>query len=407
MTLIECFTGAHIDNIAACLRLEPEKMVMIGNAAEMEKPVKRYRKLLEKRGLSTRIYDRDVENMDIGQISRVLQEQLEETEDCVIDLTGGDESVIMAVGAVIAGLKSEMQRRIRVEKFDHTTGQVLDCLHQNRQIAVKPISLTVEELITLHGGVLSCDTDKVSTKDDRGTLEDLWTVASGDTKTWNKAVAYLREFESRADSLMQVFLPLRQIASGIGDFETKEKIVRELLEKLRGVKVIEDHSTATALEYTYRSGMLRYCLNGPGNVLEVKTFLEGWDVRENGKSYFSDWQTSVDIDWDGVVHTPGEKTPDTRNEIDVILMRGTVPLFISCKNGTVNEDELYKLHTVAERFGGPYAKKMLIVTDLEKKNPEASKALAQRARDMGVLPVMCAAELTAKDWAEKFKEAMK
>jgi hypothetical protein len=50
---------------------------------------------------------------------------------------------------------------------------------------------------------------------------------------------------------------------------------------------------------------------------------------------------------------------DTVNEIDVLSLRGVVPTFISCKNGTVNQMALYELETVAERFGGKYAKKVI------------------------------------------------
>lgn len=406
MTLIECFTGAHIDNIAACLRLEPEIMVMIGNATEMEEPVKRYRKLLEQRGLSTRIYERDVKNMDIGQISAVLREQLWEAGDCVIDLTGGDESVIMAVGAVIDGLKPEMRQRVRVEKFDHATGQVVDCLHQNRKVKAKKVKLTVEELIALHGGVINVSTNKAFANGSRMDLESLWDLASGAPKEWNKAIMLLGEFESRSDSKMQVFLPLDYIAEGIGDFETKEQTVRGLLEMLHQRCIIDDHSSPHVLEYTYTSPLLRYCTEKAGNVLEVKTLLEGRAVVEDGAPCFNDWQMSVSIDWDGVLHTPAEKIADTRNEIDVVLMQGMTPLFISCKNGNVNEDELYKLHTVAQRFGGPYAKKMLIVTELDRKSPTASRAFIQRAWDMDIFLVTDAAQLDQEEWSQIFKKAM-
>ena len=44
MTLIECFTESHIDNVAASLRLRPDKLILVGDAREMEIPVRRYRK---------------------------------------------------------------------------------------------------------------------------------------------------------------------------------------------------------------------------------------------------------------------------------------------------------------------------------------------------------------------------
>ena len=81
------------------------------------------------------------------------------------------------------------------------------------------------------------------------------------------------------------------------------------------------------------------------------------------------------IGWD-------ERTDGTRNEIDVMLMKGLVPIFISCKNGHVSMEELYKLNTVAERFGRRYSKKVLISSTLEKsKNSEYIRA---RAEDMGI-----------------------
>ena len=78
---------------------------------------------------------------------------------------------------------------------------------------------------------------------------------------------------------------------------------------------------------------------------------------------------------------PSEK--DTANEVDVVLMRGIVPVFISCKNGEIKDDELYKFDAVATRFGGTYAKKVLIATYLNKK-PASMKDFRQRAKDMKI-----------------------
>ena len=112
---------------------------------------------------------------------------------------------------------------------------------------------------------------------------------------------------------------------------------------------------------------------------------------------------SVGIDWDGLVDAQGF---DTCNEIDVVLMHGTTPLFVSCKNGNVDKDEPYKLHTVATRFGGPYARKMLIVTDPGQKKGRAYQTLRQRASDMGISFVSNAAKLTPQEWSQIFIQAM-
>ena len=65
-------------------------------------------------------------------------------------------------------------------------------------------------------------------------------------------------------------------------------------------------------------------------------------------------------------------------------MKGMVPFFISCKNGTIDVEELYKVHTVAERFGGPYARKVLICTTWGSLNQRKQAVLKDRAREMGI-----------------------
>ena len=73
---------------------------------------------------------------------------------------------------------------------------------------------------------------------------------------------------------------------------------------------------------------------------------------------------------------------DTENEIDVMMIHGLVPIFVFCKNGYIDTDELYKLNAVANRFGGKYAKRVLIATALG--NNDFSEYLRQRAKDMNI-----------------------
>lgn len=406
MTLIECFTNSHIDNIAACLRLRPDKMVLVGNIADMRAPAKRYQKLLKKRGIAAEIILRDVQHMDLDDIFETLKKEIFDAVECVIDLTGGDESVVMAIGAVLAQLPVGVRQNIGVQKFDHNANVVRDCIHNNQEIQTSAVKLTVAELIELHGGRTHDDAYQPPTDCNPRDLAGLWDIVSEAPANWNRAIMMLSEFESRSDSKTEVFLPLKYLRSSISNFEVKEDGVRALLGKLHRQNIIDDQSSNSTLEYTYNSQMLRYCTQKAGNVLEMKTLLEGRAVLKNGAPYFHDCQMSVSIDWDDVIHDPVDLIPKTRNEIDVVLMHGTTPLFISCKNGNIGEEELYKLHTVAERFGGSYAKKMLIATDLDRKSPTANRAFIQRAWDMDIFLVTDAAELSREEWRQIFTQAL-
>ncbi len=407
MTLLECFTISHIDNIAACLRLRPDRMVMIGNASEMGDSINRYRQLLKQRNITTEITVCAVQNKDLCGVYTALREEILQSADCVIDLTGGDECVFLAIGAILAALSPDARQRISIVKFDHNTNTVRNCLQNNDEVQTDTVNVTVEELIALHGGTLHPDSYQPPSDSTPQDLAGLWDIVSDAPKDWNRSITQLNEFESRSDSKMQVFLPLEYIRDRIPNFRMKEEALRAFLDKLQRKGIIYDQSSRYALEYTYNSQLLRYCTLKAGNVLEIKTLLEGRAVQENGMPYFHDCRTSVGIDWDGIVYHPVDHIPETRNEIDVVLMRGTTPLFVSCKNGNIVEEELYKLHTVAERFGGPYARKMLIATNWDQKDPPANRAFIQRARDMNILLVTDADELSKEEWQALFINAMR
>jgi len=406
MTLIKCFTTSHIDNLAACLRLQPDKMILTGKEEEMRFLVERYQKMLRDRGLRTEITLCDLRGDDLQALCAVLGELVRKEPNCVIDLTGGDELVIMAVGAVLAGLDTKQRQGIRVEKFDHDSDGLLDCIHDNCKLLDAPVKLTVEELVALHGGSLLPETYPLPADCNRSDLAGLWSIVSDEPKKWNRAITLLNEFESRADSKTHIYLPLQYLRGSISNFEEKEPIVRTFLDKLQRHGIIADHSNHYALEYTYHSPIMRYCTQKAGNVLEVKTLLEGRAVAENGVPFFHDCRMSVSIDWDGVLYHPKDGIPETRNEVDVVLMHGTTALFISCKNGNIGDEELYKLHTVASHFGGPYARKMLIATDLDRKSHAANRAFMQRAWDMDIFLVTDAAELSPDEWRDIFLKAV-
>lgn len=404
MTVIECFTDSHIDNISACLRLQPEKVIMVGCASQMQIPVERYQHFLQNRGQHTQILLSDTEGKDFPEICHVLYRLALQEEDCVIDLTGGDERIIMAVGAVMANLSSQQRQHIQIQKYDHQAEVLLDCMNENAPIPSKMPTLTVEELITLHGGSLYPKATELPADCNHKDVDQLWHLVTVDPKSWNRSITLLNEFESRSDSKMQIFVPLYYLRHSIKDFEAKTLLIRELLDKLHRWGVIINQSDDHALNYTYRSPLLRYCTLKAGNVLEVKTLLAGRAALEQGKPFFQNCAMSVSIDWDGVIHGFADRVVDTRNEIDVILMHGTTPLFISCKNGNVGEEELYKLSTVADRFGGPHVRKMLIATELDSKNLVANQ---QRAWDMDIVLIPNAADLSQEELQRRFVHALK
>lgn len=406
MTLIECFDRSLMENIAGCLYLRPEKLILLGDEARMQAPARHYRTVLKQRGLDTQVVLRNLRKGDVAGTARELADIVRKEAECVIDLSGGDEQVILAVGATLAGLDDDRRRHVSVQKFDPERGTAQDCDGDGRVISGHAAALSVRELVALNGGTATAGTPQISGDRETAALDRLWSMAASDPKGWNRSMAVLGEFESRSDSKTQICLSLDRLRGGIRNFDEKEAQIRDLLEEFRDRGIIHDRSSRDVLRYSYTSPLLRCCTQKAGNILEIKTLLEARALREDGRPYFDDCQMSVTIDWDGIVHDPMERVPETRNEIDVVLTRGLVPLFISCKNGDIGDEELYKLHTVATRFGGPYARKMLIATDLDRKSAAADRSFVQRAWDMDIFVVTDAAELSREDWARTFRTAM-
>ena len=407
MTLVEFFTDNHILNMAACLQLAPEKMILLGDVGKIRRSPEQYKKLLQLRGQHTQIQVKDIRKKDFWEVTYVLQQIFCTDDEFVVDLTGGDEVVIMAMGALLCSLDSAQRSNISIHKFDDRMERVMDCLDDFRTVQGKMPQLNVAELILLRGGVVQADPSQPEGVPPRREVDRLWEIVTEDPRLWNKSVTLLREIESRADAaFMDVDLELGKLKNTIPGFDYKESQFRTFLERLIRCGAIYDRSTHDRISYSYTSPLMRYCTLKAGNILETKVLLEAQSLLLDGEPFFQDCCMGVTIDWDGVIHDPAERLPETRNEIDVIAMRGVTPLFISCKNGNIGEEELYKLHTVATHFGGCNAKKLLIASDLDQKSSAANHAFIQRAWDMDIILMTDAATLDKEDWRDLFKIAM-
>jgi hypothetical protein len=122
------------------------------------------------------------------------------------------------------------------------------------------------------------------------------------------------------------------------------------------------------VSFSYKNDSVRDVLLDAGSLLEIMTY---YSRKTTGK--YSDCRIGVHIDWDGVI-----TGHDVKNEIDVMLLEGFCPVFISCKNGKVDQMALYELDTVAKRFGGKYAKKILMA------GQEISEGYLLRAEEMDI-----------------------
>ena len=214
-------------------------------------------------------------------------------------------------------------------------------------------------------------------------IEALWSVFKAD-KHYNTNVKLLQRAMKLDRDERELFVDI-----DINEFKSAEQDDRafgwltEFLQFLKNNGIIDFWGTQNnKISFAFNNSTAKELFGKSGNVLEMKVFKVAKDIKaQNGVPYYTDSKRSVIIDWDGKLGN--NKTGDTKNEIDCVLMKNLIPVFISCKGGDIEEAELYKLDAVANRFGGKYAKKVLISTNHGKDEISAAY-FRKRAQDMNI-----------------------
>lgn len=389
MTLIEFFGKDAIENICSSLVKVPDRIVLIGDRKSIRKHADRYKTILFARGIDVDILCRTINKNKMQSIVDSLSGIVEEFNDCVFDLTGGDELCLVAVGMVFEKYKD---RKLQMHRINVRNNTIVDADQDGQTIMEQSAPLlTIEENIRIYGGDVVYDEIRNDTTflwdmnaEFKRDINAMWNICKRDVRLWNTQMIVLEAAEQFVDedslNVTVSAYSLKDIVErGGGKYVTIRRILDGLLKA--GILTHCDYDD-DIFSVEYKNEQVKYCLVTAGQVLEMKVYLAALEASEkDGSRTYNDVMNGVFVDWDGDIHT-NKKDYDTENEIDVMMMHGMVPVFVSCKNGYIEKDELYKLNTVANRFGGKYAKKVLIATALD--NSDYSNYIRQRAADMNI-----------------------
>lgn len=380
VTDIEFFSREQIENVATCLKCNVDKVVYVGYEKVMTAAKKRalYWALKEKAAVSEIEYVEVLEN-DLRDIiikmDAVIKKEIELGNECYLDLTGGENLVLVAAGILADRYKFRMRRiDIREDKMYHFAPKGFEF----EDLQQKDIKLNIEEFIKLNGACVNNHQQK-SYKDDLDNpefvkdIKAMWKICRKNRTKWNDLCRVLASCIKFTKDLNVVVYKnnFGYILNGkkrAGNIDNFVKFLNVL--KGSGIVTMVQFS-GEQLEFRYKNEKIMDCLCDPGCVLELYSYVM---AAESGK--FDDVRVGVHLDWDGVTRGGDE---DVRNEIDVMLIRNNVSTFISCKNGRVDSNNvLYELDTVAEGVGGRYTRKILIATQY------ICNAFKNRAKEMGI-----------------------
>lgn len=393
MTYVEFFDRCATDNVCTCLVYAPDRVILIGeNEDLMRCHIANYHAVFSARGYTIEFIPKRVSRTDLGEAISLLEDIVFTYSDCVFDITGGSEILNLALG-VVYGRHPEIQ----IQRFIPRSSTVYDCDDDGNKICASAPALTVAENVKLYGGevVYGGVSDNKTYRWDLcesflSDVKTMWNICKNDVRAWNTQINILEAAEEEkgkgSDALFTV-ASISRMENYLKKKKSKYKNIVGVLGPLLRAGLITDFddTDGVKLRVSYKNEQVKRCLTTAGMILELKVYLTALTLKDKkGQPMYDDVASGVFIDWDGRYHDEKtEKTYDTENEIDVFLMHDTVPIFISCKNGYLDSNELYKLKTVAERFGDRYAKMVLVANCIDDLG-DAAGYLRQRITDMGI-----------------------
>lgn len=406
MTIIEFYDKAAIENIAGALLCDPDRVILVGhNQKKMQKSILAYERVLAGKGKAVEFIPRSVTQNCLQGIIDLLTELVETYEDCVFDLTGGEDLYLVAVGTVM----SRYEGRVQCHRFNFRNDKLYDCDADGNVCAVSSFDITVEDQISIYGGELVtdpgcelCTYPWQFSRDFTCDIESMWEICRKDPRLWNAHIGTLGD-------ICETFISSEDLAVTF-DRDTAKTVMKQkgvpyaflpgIMFGLQKHGLIRDLVLQDTVSFTFKNEQVKRCLTVAGQILELAIASRLRSITDkDGLPLYNDVRVGVVIDWD---RTDENDTYRTVNEIDILAMKGSIPIFISCKNGWFDVNELYKLNTVAERFGNEYARTVLVTTELSQTD-ERAKYLRARAKDMNVRFVENPDSITEKELEKELR----
>ena len=156
----------------------------------------------------------------------------------------------------------------------------------------------------------------------------------------------------------------------------------DYLHKLNGLEFREDDEE---IKVTFKNDYLKGFIFKSGTWLEVLTHMITNEIKE------------VDEVKSGLIFSWGKDAREIKNELDVVAIRDSILICISCKDSDkYDEDALNELNVYSERLGGKDTIKILVST----KEPNKT-TVRKRAQEMGIKLIILEKDIN------KFKKTLR
>lgn len=351
--LVNLLDNHNESSLLAINKLNPNKVIYIisKETQELYKDIEEYHK--------KNFYNIEIESIlinegDIENIQLILNKLSK--KDTIINITGGKRinSLILLKEALIRDFKA-----IYIDVLNKQWYNFDDKLTISKD---EFKDIYIEDMLNITGADLLMDSSDLSEKDD---IINLTKKIYDNLEIWYKykqklhdTVIFMHDYENN-----------KKVNVNINSLKSKEvDILVKCLDYIKNINGIEYKRNETQIEIVFLNDYLKGFIFKSGTWLEVLTNIVIREIRE------------IDEVKSGVVFLWREGEQRVRNELDVLAIKDSVLICISCKDSEkYDENALNELDVYSKRLGGNDAKKILVATR------EPCKAcINDRAKAMGI-----------------------
>lgn len=340
-------------NILATKEFNPEMVYLIKDKSyqDKENTLKIY---YEKNFKNVKLEFLDMEEGNKSALEEIIDNVKE--KNIIVNLTGGKR-----INSLIL-LDICLKNKIKTLYID-IKKQIMYEFKDNIVMYEKTFEdLDIDDIVKASGGKIVEDSSELCNKKD---LIYFAEQISNNLELWHKYKQQLYEssiFEHDKNEPQRIYIHTETL-------ENKEiNLLDKILSKFKEMNEISYRKENDKITVNFNNNYLKAFIFKSGTWLEIETNklinnIEEIDEAKNGVMFL----------WD-------DENQFVRNELDVVAVKDSVPIFISCKDSDkYNEMALNELNVYATKFGGENAYKILVATKEPIKSP-----VKIRAKEMGI-----------------------